>query len=185
MNSTGDGDLQRLAEFIRARNATEVEITRIIDRPAQIGHVGEYIASRVFDIALERSAVNPGSDGRFRSGPLAGKSVNVKMYGKRERRLDIRPEYLPGYFLVLTGPKSTAMDSKGRPRPWVVNDVFLFEAQPLIDRLRDRGVKLGVATSVREVEWKAARIYPVSSGSPLTLKQAQQDAIRLFKVSSR
>ena len=185
MNSTGDGDLQRLAELIRARNATEVEITRIIDRPAQIGHIGEYIASRVFDIVLERSAVNPGSDGRFSSGPLAGKSINVKMYGKREGLLDIRPEYLPDYFLVLTGPKSTAIDSKGRPRPWGVNEVFLFEAQPLIDRLRDRGVKLGVATSVREVEWKAARIYPVSSGSPLTLTQAQQDAIRLFKVSSR
>ena len=52
MNSTGDGDLQRLAELIRARNATKVEITSIIHRPAQIGHIGEYIASIFLSIKI-------------------------------------------------------------------------------------------------------------------------------------
>ncbi len=178
------GDLRRLAELIRERNATEVEITKIVGRPAQIGHIGEYIASRVFYIALEQSAVHPGIDGRFRSGLLAGTSVNIKMYGKREGLLDIHPERLPDYFLVLTGPMSTSMDSRGRTRPWSINEVFLFEAGPLIDRLRDRGVKLGVATSVRKAEWDAARIYPGSPNAPLTLTGTQQDAIRLFKLSS-
>lgn len=122
-------DLQRLASLIRARNANEVEITRMIDRPARIGHVGEYIASRIFDIALEDSAVHPGSDDRFRSGPFAGRSVNIKMHGKREGLLDINPAYVPDFHLVLTDPRATVMSSKGAPRPLSVNDVFLIRGR--------------------------------------------------------
>ena len=178
-------DLQRLAGLLRARNANEVEITDVIGRPAQLGHIGEYIAGQIFDVALEQSAVHPGSDGRFRGGPLVGKSVNIKMYGKREGLLDVRLEYVPDYYLVLTGPKSMATNSNAATRPWGIDEVFLFEAEPLIDRLRDRGVKIGVATSVREEEWESARIYPVSSDSPLDLSQDQQDGIRLFEISNR
>ena len=180
-----DRDLEDLAYLLIARNANEIGMTRIIGRPAQLGHIGEFLASRIFDIELEESAVHPGSDGRFRSGPLAGKSVNIKMYGKREGLLDIRPEYLPDYYLVLTGPRSTAMSSKGNTRPWGVNEVFLFEAQPLINRLRDRGVKLGVAASVVTAEWESAQIYPVSRHSFLELTRVQEDAIRLFEVVVR
>ena len=107
------------------------------------------------------------------------------MYGKREGILDIRSEYLPDYFLVLTGPKSSAADSHGTTRPWVINEVFLFEARPLIDRLVTRGVKLGAATSVRAAEWEDARIYPVTSGAPLKLTRVQEDEIRLFDVPVR
>ncbi len=178
-----DDELRRLAGLIRTRNANEVAITEVIGRPALIGHVGEYIAGRIFDIALEPSAVNPGSDGRFRSGPLTGKSVNIKMYGKRERLLDIRPEYVPDFYLVLTGPRTTTATSRGTTRPWGIEEVFLFEAGPLIDRLRARGVKLGVATSVTEREWISARIWPVSSGSPLEISRAQADDLRLFALS--
>jgi hypothetical protein len=49
------------------------------------GHLGEWIASQVFDIALEVSAVAEGIDGVFRSGALEGSMVNVKWYLKRER----------------------------------------------------------------------------------------------------
>ena len=63
---------------------------------------------------------------------------------------DVRLEYVPDYYLVLTGPKSMATNSNDATRPWGIDEVFLFEAEPLIDRLRDRGVKIGVATSVRE-----------------------------------
>lgn len=176
-------DLQRLASLIRVRNANEVEITRIIDRPAQIGHVGEYIASRIFDIALEDSAVHPGSDGRFGSGPFAGRSVNIKMYGKREGLLDIHPAYVPDFYLVLTGPRATTMTSRGTPRPWSVNEVFLFEAVPLIRRLRVRGVKLGVATSVAAAEWEAARVWPDSPDAPLQLTEVQQARLLAFTLS--
>ena len=178
-------DLQHLASPLHTRNANEIAITQIIGRPAERGHIGEYIASRIFEIALEQSAIHPGSDGRFKSGPLTGKSVNIKMYGKREGILDIKPECLPDYYLVLAGPKSPAMNSRGRPRPLVINEVFLFEAKPLIARLRVRGLNnIGIATSVRAVEWETARVYPVSSSSPLELTKAQQENIRLFKVPS-
>ena len=51
-----DGELQTLAGLIRRRNEVAREITAVIQRPAQIGHIGEFIASRVFDIELEASA---------------------------------------------------------------------------------------------------------------------------------
>jgi hypothetical protein len=67
-------ELQKLADLIRKRKDIETEITQVIGRPAQIGHLGEYIASMIFDIALEASAVNKGYDGTFRSGSLAGEA---------------------------------------------------------------------------------------------------------------
>src|SRR5436190_16511565 len=77
-------DLTQLAELIRRRNALGKDITQIIGRPSLIGHLGEYIAARVFDITLEESAINKGFDGRFCKGPLVGKSVNVKWYAKKD-----------------------------------------------------------------------------------------------------
>ena len=176
-------DLKHLARLLHARNANEIEITKIIERPAQLGHVGEYVGSRIFDIVLEESANQQGIDGYFNSGSLAEKSVNIKTYGKREGILDIQPEFLPDYYLVLTGPKSTATSSKGSTRPWVINEIFLFEAKPLIARLKKRGIKTGTATSVREIEWKDAQIYPESSNSPLKLTKAQKSNIRLFEAT--
>lgn len=175
-------DLKRLARLLHARNANEIEITKIIERPAQLGHVGEFIGSKIFDIKLEESANQQGIDGHFCSGPLAGKSVNIKTYGKREGILDIHPEYLPDFYLVLTGPKSTATSSKGTSRPWVINEVFLFEAKPLIVRLQERKIKIGTATSVRVAEWEDAQIYPPSSNSPLKLTNAQKNNIRFFEA---
>ena len=99
-------DLQHLASLLHARNTNEIAIAQIIGRPAERGHIGEYIASRIFDIALEQSAVHRGSDGRFKSGPLAGKSVNIKMYGNREGIFDIKPECLPDYYLVQAGSET-------------------------------------------------------------------------------
>ena len=69
-NPNNAAGLERLADLIRERNANEVAITRIVGRPAQLGHIGEYIASRIFDIELEQDAAHRGSDGQFRSGPF-------------------------------------------------------------------------------------------------------------------
>jgi hypothetical protein len=52
------------------------------------GHLGEWIAAQVFDIELEGSAVAAAIDGRFRSDPLQGQTVNTKWYFKREGLLD-------------------------------------------------------------------------------------------------
>jgi hypothetical protein len=51
---------------------------------------------------------------------------------------------------------------------YVVRDVFLFETEPLLQRLGN--VKIGVATSIREREWANARIYPVNGNSTAPLK---------------
>ena len=51
-------------------------ITTLVGRPALIGHLGEYIASRIFDIELEPTAVSKGVDGRFTKGKLSGKRGN-------------------------------------------------------------------------------------------------------------
>jgi hypothetical protein len=65
--------LTALADLLRERNAIDERISQIIQRPMTAGHAGEWIASRIFDIELELSAVMAAYDGRFRSGPLADK----------------------------------------------------------------------------------------------------------------
>lgn len=173
-------NLVLLAALIKKKNALEREITALIDRPAQIGHIGEYIASCVFHIELEESATYKASDGRFRNGPLRGRTVNIKWYARLESLLDITPNALPDFYLVMTGPKSGAMSSRGRSRPWLIDAVFLFEALPLVDELRRSGVKMGIATSVRQHLWDRAEIYPVQRNSALSLSAEQRQSLALF-----
>ncbi|MBN1429655.1 MAG: hypothetical protein JXB07_14895 [Anaerolineae bacterium] len=154
-------DLRQLTKLIKKRNALECEITALIGRPAAIGHIGEYIASRVFHIALEESASCKSIDGHFEDGPLKYRTVNVKWYARQESILNITPDSLPDYYLVLAGPKSGATTSRGRVRPWVIENVFLFDAQPLVEELKCSSVKIGLATSVRQQLWTKAEIYPV------------------------
>lgn len=153
-------DLERLALLIRQRNDVEVEITRIIGRPAQIGHIGEYVAANVLRIALASSATEKGYDGRFEEGPLKGRTVNIKWYAKREGVLDIEPRSLPDFYLVLTGPYEPAGSSRGTPRPWLITSVFLFDGPWLVDELTKAGVKIGIATSVKKQLWDAAELWP-------------------------
>jgi len=68
-------ELRELAKLIKQKNELEKKISEIINRLALTGHVGEFIASRVFDIELAKSAAEPLIDGYFRSGNLKGKSV--------------------------------------------------------------------------------------------------------------
>jgi len=72
--------------------------------------------------------------------------------------LDITPETLPDFYLVLTGPKGAPTSSRGTMRPWLISYVFLFDAAKLLADLR--GVKVGIATSVRQHIWDMAEIYP-------------------------
>lgn len=67
--------LERVALLIAERNAVDADIGAITGRPVVAGHLGEWIAAQVFDIALEDSAVSKGIDGRFVSPPLAGRTV--------------------------------------------------------------------------------------------------------------
>ena len=170
-------NLKPLASLLARRNAIDEKIVALIDRPAIRGHIGEWIAQEIFKVKLAKSANRKGFDGRFAGGPLAEKTVNVKWYGKCEGLLDINPDGVPDYYLVMTGPKAWPTKS----RPLVITGVFLFDAHELVNRLRERGVRLGVATGVRQHEWAAARVYPAAAPrARLTLTDAQREALKLF-----
>jgi len=109
--------LEKLVTLLSEMNSIGEKVSEITQRPASRGHTGEYIAAEIFDIELEESANAKGFDGRFRSGSLAGRTVNVKWYGKLEYMLDINPDALPDFFLVMTGPKALEMTSKGSIGP--------------------------------------------------------------------
>src|SRR5687768_3076419 len=122
-------DLPRIARLLEARNEIDDQIAAVIKRPMTSGHLGEWIASQVFDIELEASASAAGIDGRFRSGPLRGRTVNVKWYLKREGMLDMTRSEVLDEYLVMTGPVSAAASSHGRTRPWRIDSVYLFDAR--------------------------------------------------------
>ena len=153
-------NLDKLADLLAELNFIGDRISEITQWPATIGHTGEYIASRIFDIELEESASAKAIDGHFKNGTLAGKTVNIKWYSKQEYLLDITPDSLPDYYLVMTGPKTLEGTSKGGIRPWLINYVFLFNAADLVIELTARGVSVGTASSVQKHEWQAAEIYP-------------------------
>ena len=177
---TGRERLRRLASLIRQRNDVDREIATIIGRPAHPGHIGEFVAAEIFDIDLHESATHKGEDGHFASGPLAGRSVNVKKSSTDEGLLNIRPDALPDFFLVLTGPRTQAASSRGTTQPWTIEQVFLFEAAPLVEQLRERGVRIGIATSVRRHLWDDAMIYPSPSNPALRLTPEQVSMLEMF-----
>ena len=176
-------ELPSLAELVRRRNALEHEITALIGRPAAIGHIGEYIASRIFNISLEKSASFKSIDGYFSDGPLKSRSVNIKCYAKREGMLDITPNALPDYYLVMTGLKSSILTSRERVRPWTIDQVFLFDANTLVEELMQRNVKMGEATSVRSILWENAEIFPTATNSAYVLSEKQGEALGLFSAA--
>jgi hypothetical protein len=153
--------LARIAALLRERNAIDVELAEPIHRPMTPGHLGEWIAAQVFGIELEASAVAAGIDGRFRSGPLQGRTVNIKWYLKLEGLLDTTERTELDYYLVLAGPRSPAVSSRGTIRPRCIEAVYLFEARQLRSEQMARGVKRGVASSVIRQQWEAARDLPL------------------------
>ena len=178
---TEHDDIKVLSELIRQRNVLEREISVIIGRPAHPGHIGEFVASRIFDITLIRSASNRGFDGRFTHGKLAGMTVNVKKYSRNEGILDVSLKDAPDFYLVLTGARGPATTSRGTTQPWTIERVYLFDAAVVVERLRQFGVKIGTATSVRRILWNEAEIFPSPNNRLLTLTQEQADLIRMFR----
>jgi hypothetical protein len=171
--------MRRIAELLRERNAIDEEIAAITHRPMTSGHLGEWIASEIFDIELELSAVAAGIDGSFRSGPLRGRTVNIKWYLKREGLLDTSESARLDYYLVLPAPPSAAAASKGATRPWRIDAVYLFNARQLRAEQIERGVKRGTASSVVTRQWAAAEIYPAASPI-LPISSRQAELLHLF-----
>jgi hypothetical protein len=174
-------ELGRLAELLRQYAAIGDEIAQVIGRPVELGHLGEYVAARIFGIALEHSATTKGFDGRFKDGPLAGCTVNVKWYGKREGVLGLDISEQAEHYLVFTGPRSAALSSRGATRPWRIDAVYLFDARQLHQALRAANIKIdSFASSVRDRYWEAAEIYPTFRNSVLPLTDEQRRLLALF-----
>lgn len=175
-----ENEVRELAELIRKRNAIDRSIAQLIERPPVSGHVGEWLAAAIFDIKLESAATMKAIDGHFASGPLLGRTVNIKTYGKREGLLDISEADNLDYYLVLAGPSAAAASSSNTTRPWCVNAVYLFDARRLIEEQRVRNVKLGVASSVTNAQWQRAEVYPTPTNQDLLLDPAQCSLLALF-----
>ncbi|MGN9807393.1 hypothetical protein [Micromonospora sp. L32] len=175
-----DRRVAQIAEILSRRNALDEQIAAIIQRPMTAGHLGEWIAAKIFGIELEASAVAPGIDGRFTSGPLQGRTVNVKWYLKREGLLDLTDSETLDHYLVLAGPASALLSSRGSTRPWCIASVYFFDARQVRGELLARGVCIGTGSSVKAAQWATAEIYPRPNNPLLTVKQEQADLLRLF-----
>lgn len=173
-------EVERIADLLRKRNRIDREISKIIGRPSMRGHIGEFIASNIFKIKRESSAIAKGIDGVFAEGSLRGKTVNIKLYGKQESILDIAANELADYYLVLTGPKTEPTTSRGTSRPLVISHVYLFEMHKLISKLKKRKVKIGIATSVAQPYWTEAEIYRRKTNKTLELTKEQIRLLKLF-----
>jgi hypothetical protein len=64
-----DPKLHQIAELLHERNVIDERIAAIINRPMTAGHLGEWIAARIFGIELEPSVVAAAIDGRFTADP--------------------------------------------------------------------------------------------------------------------
>jgi len=93
-----------LASLLVEFNFWGKRISEITRQPATISYTGEFIASCAYDIELKESTTTKGFDRVFRPGNLTNSTVNVKWYSKLEYVLDINPQALPDYFLVMMGP---------------------------------------------------------------------------------
>ena len=174
-------ELETLGELIKTKNDIESKISQIIGRPGLQGHIGEFIAGKIFDLELHEDATKRGNDGVFKSGSLAGKNANVKLYGKRESILDFNPKDPAEYYLVLAGPKSHIGSSRGSTRPLVINSIFLFESGQLISELKKRNVKIGNQVSITQEQWNDAEIFPNQRNNQLPVTEKQKELLRLFQ----
>lgn len=174
--------LQELAQQIRNLNDIMEEVFHLIGESCEKGHVGEFIASEIFDIQLFPTKTVKRTDGVFRIGQLRGKSVNIKFYPKREGILDLPTSAPnpppPDYYLVMTGPKGVR--NKKEPRPWVIDAVYLFNAREIVRYLHERGRKVGTASSILDEKWSEAEIYPTQRCTLLSIIPAQRKMLQLF-----
>ena len=108
--------------------------------------------------------------------------MNIKWYLKREGVLDTTDSAVLDYYLVLTGPPSGAVSSRGTTRPWCIQTVFLFDARQLQAEQTARGVKRGIASSVTNQQWAAAEIYPSATSSRLAITPQLEEQLRQFAL---
>jgi hypothetical protein len=170
-------DLPWLANLIKSRNTIDSKVATFIGRTAQAGNVGEYIASIIFKIKIDDAGRNRGYDGRFTLGPLAGHSVDVQWRTKHDGQINIKQDAYPDYYLILSGPE---VATPAFSSPWLIESIFLFQAQELLNALRERGVQIGGGTSVTGPLWERAEIYPTPRNNALVLSDEERKLLVLF-----
>jgi hypothetical protein len=174
-------ELASLAHLLEYRNSFDTDIGRLIGRPAERSHVGEHIASKLFHITLNKSATHKYCDGCFEKGfPLAGKSVDIKFYGKQDGLLAVNEAAQPDFFLVMTGASAQAVPSLGTSRPLAIESVYLFDGKEVAESLRRRRAKFGVAASIPRTAWLAAEIYPKTTNRKLAVTEDQYEMLGQF-----
>jgi hypothetical protein len=165
-----------VARLLRERNEIDGEITRIINRPAVAGHLGEWLASQLFDIDLEPPDSAEAFDGRFASGPLATRTVNIEWISKRDEDLVLTSSRPVDFHLVFTGPKALALTIRGIARPVKINGCYLFEARGREARQATRGA----ASSLLAEQWDAAEIFPGGNNPLLAIGPEARGLLALF-----
>jgi hypothetical protein len=170
-------NLSWLASLIKSRNTIDAKLATLIGHSAQANNVGEYIASAIFNIALEEEGKRRGYDGRFASGPLARQTVDVQWHPRRDGQFNIKQDAVPDYYLILAGPATNISDGAN---PWLIESIFLFNAQELLNALRERRVQIGSSTSVTGPLWERAEIYPTPRNQRLTLSDEERKLLLLF-----
>jgi hypothetical protein len=121
-----------LSGLIGNRDAIDDRLGGILGRLATVGDIGEWIASKVFDIELPAAANNTAFDGYFTTGALSGTTVNIKTYMQQDFTLDVTDSDALDYYLVFTGPKSKLGSSRGTLRPFRIESVYLFKSEDLL-----------------------------------------------------
>jgi hypothetical protein len=172
--------LEKLADFLRQRNSIDGEISNLINRPSNAGHLSEFIAAQIFGIELMPSAANKGLDGYFVGDVLSRRSVDVKYRSKQDGTLSVSDNPGADFLLVLTGPRSPAISSRGTSYPFLIEAVYLFDYHSLVSKLRQKGLKFGNAMSVSQDLWIGAEIYPNQRSKLLTLSGKQREMLALF-----
>jgi hypothetical protein len=87
------------------------------------------------------------------------------------------------YYLVLTEDLRSAASSCGWTRPWCISYVYLFEASALLEQLKARNVKIGIATSVAGRYWEDAEIFPSSKNPLYTLTNEKKRMVRVVFIT--
>jgi hypothetical protein len=176
-----DAELAEFAALLKERNAINARIGAMLGRPAETGDIGEWIASKIFDIELAAAANNTAFDGHFTTGDLVGRTVNVKTYLRQYSTLDVTEHSSLDYYLIFTGPKSNLGSSRGTLRPFCIESVYLFKSADLLTELRATGKVIGIATGINVAWWKAAEIYPLPTNPALMLNDHQRSRLALFR----
>ena len=174
--------LRTLSQLLKLRYNVDRRISHLIGRPVEKGHIGAYIASTIFDIELNNKYSAKGGDGYFRSGPLAGKSVEVKfLIGDALVDLKLNPDF--DFYLVLKGPASEAKNSRV-PRSLAIETVYLFDARKLDRQQMLRNAGRGTAASITKQQRDEARIYPPTANAPMALSAEQLQMLALFSAEA-